>query len=208
MRGAMLTFLRYGGAMILRLGTNLVLTRLLFAEVFGLMALVSVLVQGVQMFSDVGIGPSIIRSKRANDPVFLDTLWTVQVVRGFGQWLVMGLLAWPFAKFYGDPQLLQMVPVIGLSAVILGFGSTKQYTQNRELRLGGLMIMELAAQAAGAAMMITLAYFMQSVWALVFGTLFNNLVRTALSFLILPGPNNRLRWEPEARAELFGFGRW
>jgi hypothetical protein len=36
-------------------GRNLILTRLLFPEAFGLMALVQVFVVGLQMFSDIGI---------------------------------------------------------------------------------------------------------------------------------------------------------
>jgi O-antigen/teichoic acid export membrane protein len=57
-------------------------------------------------------------------------------------------------------------------------------------------------------MMIALAYFWRSVWALVWGSIAIIVLRTVFSYLFLPGQNNRFRWEPEARAELLGFGRW
>lgn len=208
LRSAALAFVRYGGAQALRLAGNLVLTRLLFAEAFGLMSLVAVLLQALQMFSDVGVRASIIRSGRGDDQPFLDTAWTVQVVRGVGQWLVACVCAVPFARFYGEPLLVQMVPVVGLSAVISGLGSTKQYTQDRDMRLGKLVVMELTSQACGTAMMVALALVWPSVWSLVIGSMLTIILRTALSWLLLPGPMNRFRWEPEARAELFGFGRW
>ena len=69
------------------LASNLILTRLLFPEAFGLMALGSVVLVGLQMFSDAGIGPSIAQSPRGDDPEFLDTAWTAQVLRGVILWL-------------------------------------------------------------------------------------------------------------------------
>lgn len=50
MRGSALTFLNFGGAMFLRLASNLILTRILFPEAFGLMALVQVVILGLGMF--------------------------------------------------------------------------------------------------------------------------------------------------------------
>ena len=57
----------------MRLISNLILTRLLVPELFGLMALVNTFIQGLFLFSDVGIATSIIRSPRGDDPVFLNT---------------------------------------------------------------------------------------------------------------------------------------
>src|SRR5687768_12690090 len=144
-RGALFTFTRYGGAQIIRLAANLLLTRLLFVETFGLMALISVLLQALEMFSDIGIGPSIIRSRRGDDPRFLDTMWTVQIVRGFGVWIVACIVAAPFAQFYEQPVLAQAIPFAGLNALIAGFASTKQYTLNRHLYLGRVTVLELVA---------------------------------------------------------------
>jgi hypothetical protein len=61
---------------------DLILTRLLFPEAFGLMALVQVFMGGLQMFSDLGVNMSIIQSKRGEDPDFLNTAWTFQILRG------------------------------------------------------------------------------------------------------------------------------
>jgi hypothetical protein len=81
---------------------NLILTRLLFPEAFGLMALVQVFLSGLQMFSDIGIQTSVIRSKRGEDPAFLDTAWTVQVLRGGLLWLGCLGIAGPAAAFYEE----------------------------------------------------------------------------------------------------------
>ena len=82
LRGSAWTLVGYGGALTLRLASSLVLTRLLFPEAFGVAALVGIFMQGLQMFSDIGVGPNIIRSPRGDDPDFLNTAWTLQVGRG------------------------------------------------------------------------------------------------------------------------------
>lgn len=207
-RGAAFTFVKYGGSQLVRLIANLILTRLLLAEHFGLMALMAVLLQALEMFSDIGIGPSIIRSKRGDDPDFLDTMWTVQLVRGFGIWIVASILTVPFARFYEQPILLQMIPIAGFNAVIGGFASTKQFTLNRHIHLGRITVLEIASQAIGTIAMVSLALMWRSVWALVFGSMVTVAVRTVLSFVLLPGHDNRFRWEAEARQELIGFGGW
>src|SRR6266542_5639870 len=76
-RGSLWAVVGHGGSQLLRLAGNLVLWRLLYAEAFGLMAIVNVFMQGLTMFSDVGIGPSIVQSQRGDDPTYLDTAWTI-----------------------------------------------------------------------------------------------------------------------------------
>src|SRR6056297_1059184 len=137
-RGSMLTFIKFGGANALRLGSNLILTRLLFPEAFGLMALTQVFLTGLQMFSQFGINASVIRSERGDDPAFLHTAWTVQIVRGIGLWLICFAVAYPAAAFYGEPQLEQLLPAVGLTAAINGLASINMVTVNRKLLLGRL----------------------------------------------------------------------
>ena len=83
-QGAYWTIANYGLSQALRFGSNLILTRLLFPDLFGLMSLVNVIIMGLGLFSDIGVGTSIIRSKRGNDPDFLNSAWTMQVIRGVG----------------------------------------------------------------------------------------------------------------------------
>ena len=84
----------YAAGQFIRLGSNLIMTRLLMPEMFGLMALAHVLIAGLHMFSDLGLHHSVVQHQRGDDPVFLDTVWTVQIVRGGVIWLAaLGLSA-------------------------------------------------------------------------------------------------------------------
>ncbi len=72
----------FGLSQFIRLAGNLILTRIFAPEVFGLMALVNIVIHGVNMFSDVGINTSVIRDKRGDQPDYVATAWTLQVIRG------------------------------------------------------------------------------------------------------------------------------
>src|SRR3990172_2524604 len=144
-RGSALTFVGYGASIVLRLASNVVVTRLLVPEYFGLMALVNVILMGLAMFSDVGVGPSIIQHRRGDDPIFLNTAWTVQLIRGCLLWLGSVALAWPLAAFYGKPELIGLIPVAGLTGVLGGLESTRLFTLNRNLALGRLTLLELGS---------------------------------------------------------------
>lgn len=208
LRSSMLTVGGFGFSQVLRLASNLLLTRLLFPEAFGMMALVMIFIQAVYQFSDLGVTPAIMQSKRGDDPEFLNTAWTIQVIRGFGLWAVASALAWPMSLFYGEPQLMHLLPVAALSLVITGFDPTKMDTANRHLLLGRVTVLDMVTQVTGITSAVVLAWLTGSVWALVFSNLISAVVQVVINTLFLPGPNNRFRWEKAAARELINFGKW
>jgi O-antigen/teichoic acid export membrane protein len=208
LRSSALTVVGFGGAQALRLASNLILTRLLFPEAFGIMAIVSVVIQGLLLFSDVGTNPAIMQSKRGDDRAFLDTAWTIQVVRGGVLFLIACALAWPLALFYDEPLLAQILPVAALSLLITGFNPTAIETAKRHLRWGRLTVIDFTVQIAGIAIAVTLAWWWQSVWALVVSGVASAVLALGLYHLILPDPRNRLRIERAALSELITFGKW
>ena len=207
-RSASWIMVGYGMSQALRLASNLILTRLLFPEAFGLMALVTMVTIGLSLFSDLGIRPAISQSKRGDDPDFLNTAWTFQVIRGFVLFGLTWVLAAPLAAFYNEPLLASYLPVAGLSLVFFGFQPTRVATAQRHLALGRVTALDLASQVIGLSVMITLAWATRSVFALVIGGVFQALVLLALNHLFLPGERNRFRWDMTAVRELFGFGKW
>lgn len=200
--------MRYGGTQGLRLASNLILTRILFPEAFGLMALVAMVTTGISLFSDIGLGPAISQNPRGDDPEFLDTAWVMQVIRGVGLWLVTCLLALPVAQFYGEPDLALYLPIAGFAITINGLVPTKVQSAHRHLLLGRLTALELIAQALGIAGMVLLALYTRSVAALVMGGILHETARLVLMNLALPGHRNRFRWTRETAAELIRFGKW
>lgn len=202
------TLAGYGLNQALRLGGNLILTRILFPEAFGLMAIYSAVNYGVHMLSDVGVGPSIVQKTHGNDPVFLNTAWTVQIVRGFLAWVALCAMALPMANFYGEPLLAAMLPVVGLTAIIGGFNSTNLYTAQRNLEAARVTLIDIGSSTLGLCCTILLAWLLKSVWALVWGNVITCCLQLIASHVLLHGHKNGFAWDQESLKHLRGFGRW
>lgn len=207
-RGAVFTIASFGLANVLRLGSNLILTRLLLPEFFGLMTLVSTFITGLHLFSDIGVGPSIIQNKRGDDPDFLNTAWTMQAMRGTVLWLGCLLIAWPVAQLYQEPRLLWLIPVVGLSTLLSGFNSTAEQTLNRNLALGKIMVYEFVTQVSCITVMVVWAWFSPTLWALVAGNITAGLVQLVWSHFLIRGYRNRFTWDKEAAKDIFSLGKW
>lgn len=208
-RGGLFTLFGYGASQVLRLASNLILTRLLAPEHFGLMALVNSCMTALQMFSDLGVRVSIVQDREGDAPRFLNTAWTLNTIRGTVLWLVACALAWPVARFYEQPDLLALIPVVSLQALIMGFHSTNWAALSRHMALGRLTAIDLGVQLVSLATMCGWAYFIsRSVWALVVGSLVNAVLRVFLSHTLLPGVRNWFLWDREVAGKLIRFGRW
>jgi O-antigen/teichoic acid export membrane protein len=210
-RGAMWTIAGYGASQLLRFASNVVLTRLLFPDLFGLMSLVYVFIIGLNLFSDLGIQTSVVQNKRGDEPTFLNTAWTMQVMRGFLLWFCCLALAVPVSQIYNEPRLAYLLPVVGLSAVFSGFNSTALYSLNRHLSVKQIAIFEFSSQVVSVIVMLTWALIYPSIWALVAGGLSASmfqLIRSHQLNKLNKGKPNRFTWEPSAVSELLNFGKW
>jgi O-antigen/teichoic acid export membrane protein len=219
LRAGAWTLVGHFASQMLRLGSNLIMTRLLVPEMFGIMALATVILVGLQLLSDLGLRLNIVQSGRGNDPVFLNTIWTVQIIRG----AIISLVAvgvavalhfatgtsWmPPASVYAEPVLPYLIAVLSLNALISGFESTKLATASRDLVLGKLTMIDLICQVAALIFMLAWVLIDRSIWALAVGSLVASLLRVVLSNVLLAGPRNHLHWDPVAFQEILRFGKW
>ena len=208
-RGSIFTAGGHGASIVLRLGSNLILTRLLAPDLFGLMALVNIFLQGLTMFSDLGIGPAVIQNRRGEEPQFLRTAWTAQVIRGVGLWLLSCAIAYPAALAYEQPALLWLIPLAAVNALLAGFNSTAMFRLGRHLQLGKLTLLSLGTQIIAISGMCLWASVDQSVYALLVPGLLATAVQAGVSHRLLPGvPRDGFGWDRDAARELMNFGRW
>lgn len=208
-----------GISQAIRLGSNLIMTRLLAPEMFGVMAVVTTLMVALTLFSDLGLRENIIQNKRGDDPTFLNTIWSIQILRGFLLWIIaLGIGAGvylmdrqgivPPDTVYAEPVLPFVIAVTAFSAVIFGFHSTRMSTAARHLAQKQLVLMEIYSQLTGLAVMILWALIDRSIWALVVGGITGYAARTVLSHRMLPGHPNRWEWDPAVFQEALHFGKW
>lgn len=207
-RGSTLTIFSFGGQTLLRLASNLILTRILFPEAFGLMALVQVVLSGAAQFSDIGIRSSIVRDERGGETAFLHTAWTLQIIRGFLLAAAVFFLAEPAASFYDAPELANLLKFCALVPFIQGFNSTRMLSANRNIQFGRLTALMFGEQFLNIGLMIFLAWWLDSVWALAIGTVVGAAILAIGSHVVLKGESNWFALEKDAARRMFRFGRF
>ncbi|MEN9904613.1 MAG: hypothetical protein RLZZ555_1178 [Pseudomonadota bacterium] len=206
------------GSQALRLLSNLLLTRLLLPEAFGLVAAANTLYFALIMFSDMGVWQSVVRSHGVQTR-FLGTAWTVQLLRSallaaIVLALALGLefsrsAGWFAAgTVYADARLPAITALFALSALLQGLESMKIAIAQRELRTGEIARLDLGSQLLATLVTLLLAWHTHSPWALALGSVAGSALRAAGSHLLLPGPFTRPCWEPQSARELLSFGQW
>jgi O-antigen/teichoic acid export membrane protein len=209
----------FGAVQVIRFGSNLVMTRLLAPEMFGLMTISTVVLIGLALFSDLGLRTNIIRSPRGADAAFLNTAWVIQIIRGLLLWVaacgvagliaVVGHLGTSLGQgIYADPRLPEVLVVMSFTSVISGFATTKIFEANRKLTLGRITVIEIVSQISSIVLMFVWLSMDRSIWALVAGGICGSLVSTILGHVYLPGVANRWMWDSAAFREIFHFGKW
>jgi O-antigen/teichoic acid export membrane protein len=192
----------------LRFCSGLVLSRLLFPEAFGLTVIVGLVTQGLVMVSNVGASQSIVQSPRGDEPIFLNTAFTLLSIRACILWLAASALAYPLALLLDEPQLALLIPVGSLGVMIGGFSSTSTHTLRRHLRIRPLIVIEITGQLLTFATNVVLALIFKSVWGLIASGLLAALYSTVVSHFLKVGYRNRFRWDRESWLEIYRYGRW
>ncbi|ALI03453.1 hypothetical protein AO353_21185 [Pseudomonas fluorescens] len=157
------------------MGGNLVMARLLMPEMFGMMVIATTVSVVLHLLSDVGLRQNIIQSPRGDDPVFLNTAWTVQILRGVVlftstlliagfTWFAQVINLWSANSTYAAPELPLVLAFTGFTAIIFGFQSTKLDLAVCDFQQKKVVLAEFASQLAGLLVMLGAGYFTRSIW--------------------------------------------
>lgn len=197
-------FMERCGAQGVKLIVEIVLARLLLPDDYGLIALITVFIEILNVFVDSGLANALIQKKDADDLDFssvfyFNILWCI---------CLYGLLfaASPLiAQFYGRPELTPVLRVLGLQIVVSGVKNVQQAYVSRTLQFKKFFFATLGGTIGAAVIGIALAYRGFGVWALAAQQLFNTAMDTLILWIIV-------RWRPKKAFSLqrlrtlFGFG--
>ncbi len=198
----------FAAQQVLRLVTNVALAWLLAPALLGIMLLINTLRTGAELLTDVGIGQSIVNNRRGEDPDFLNTAWTMKIVRGFILFAIGLAATVPLANLYDDPQLRILLPVTAGIFVISGFSSPSRFVLQKRLDVKTLALFGLAMSFASVVIHVVLALISPTIWALIGGLWLGTILSTVVSFFLVRDLPHRLRFEREAATEIFHFGKW
>jgi PST family polysaccharide transporter len=174
-RGVVSTVLMFASNKVITFGTTLVLARILTPSDFGLVALASVTIGLLALFSDLGLGGTLVVRKHLDDRVS-GTIFMLMLAMGVLTALVIVAAAPLAAAIFDEPDLAPVLAVLGATVVLNAPTWFYLTILQRELEFWRRFRCQLAQSVTYAAVAIAAAAAGAGVWALVAGQVAGTLV--------------------------------
>lgn len=175
---------------------SIILARILAPDVYGTLALVTVIITILQVFIDSGLGNALVQKKNADDLDF-STAFFFNMAVCISLYLLMFVAAPLIAWFYHNDELVPIVRWISLNLVLFGVKGVQQAYVARNYLFKRMFFATIIGTVGGAVVGIAMAYMGCGVWALVGQMLFNSAADTAILWLTV-------KWKPKL---IFSFER-
>jgi len=155
-----------GVRFFLRMGSTVVLARLLTPQDFGLIAMVTVITGFVMMFKDMGLSMATVQRDEVNHAQ-ISTLFWINVGLSLCVMLLTAALAPVIAWFYGEPRLVWVTLALASAFIFGGFTVQHQALLRRQMRFGTLAVIGIISMVVGIITAIIAALSGAGYWSLV-----------------------------------------
>lgn len=190
----------------LRLIRLVILARLLAPSDFGIFAIALLTMSALETFSQTGFNPALVQ-KKENIEEYLDTVWTVSVIRGVVLFIILYISAPYVAVFFDSPDSYLVIQAIGIAILFQGLANTRLVCLEKKLEYKKLFISHFINILVDFIVVVVAAFILKNVWALVIGMIAGNLMGLMVGYLVYP-------YKPHFRLDigrvrgLFSYGKW
>jgi len=184
----------------------IILARILSPNDFGLMGIALLTMSTLETFSQTGFQQALIQKKEDIES-YLNSAWTVLILRGFALFIILYFIAPYAAIFFNSPEAKPIIQVIGFAILIRALTNIGVIYFQKELEFRKQFIYQFSGTLADFIVALSAVLILRNVWALVLGLLAGNIVRCFVSYLVHPYRPHLSKDLGRAK-ELFGFGKW
>ncbi|HRN69628.1 MAG TPA: lipopolysaccharide biosynthesis protein [Candidatus Woesebacteria bacterium] len=183
----------------------LILARLLSPNDFGLVAIAWLTLQTISTFTQTGIYQTLIHKRNITN--YLNTAWTYLFFRGIFLYLILYFITPYLGVFFHSYDSISVIRVIGLSLLLEGLTNIGTVYFQKNLLFHKQFILQIIGNICDFIVAVSLAYILQNVWAIVYGSLANNIIRLLLSY-ILSSYRPKFEFNLKQFKELNNYGKW
>jgi len=203
------TAFAFAGQAVIKLGSSLILTRIVRPETYGLITIMMSIIFVLEMLGDIGVTIFIIRDKNGEEPRYVNTAWTMRLGRAVLNAGVLFVCAPIIAgSLYHTPALAAPLRVFSLFFLICGFESMSFPIAIRRKRSRIIMYSELAATFLTSVFTVLFCYYSRDVWGMVYGILFNRVLITIITHLFYPELRPKLQFDFAAAREILALTKF
>ena len=177
-RGGLARLLALGTGFLLRLGSLMVLARLLDPKDFGLLGMVTAFTGVLGLFRDFGLSSAAVQRVTVTEDQ-MSTLFWINIFLGALLGLVALSMAPAIAAFYHEPRLLGVTAVLASGFLFNAAGIQHSALLQRQMRFTALAIISVVSSIVGTVTGIVGARAGYGYWALVVMTVASPLIGTS-----------------------------
>lgn len=156
-----------------------ILSRLLSPKDFGLMALITMIMELALLFSEMGLSTAIIQRSNPKDTE-LSTLYWLNILTGFSTFFLVILFTPIFTQVFRSSEIRELLPAMSIVLFIVPFSSQFLSLLQKELKFRFIAIMESGISLLKFCITVSCAFFGLGVWSIIYGQLAGTVVQTAI----------------------------
>jgi O-antigen/teichoic acid export membrane protein len=181
-RGGFAKVCAQGAGFVLRLGSLMVLARLLEPKDFGLVGMVTAVIGVLNLFRDFGLSTAAVQRASVTDEQ-ISTLFWINILVGAVLTLLSFGMAPLVAGFYHEPRLVWVTAALALGFIFNAVGVQHDAILQRQMRFTTLALIDILSLVTSTTVGIGMALRGYGYWSLVGMTLAAPLVTTVCYWL-------------------------
>lgn len=187
------------------LARNIIIARLISVEDFGIAAIFAMTMSLIEMASNLALDRLLVQAPDGDAPRMLATAHAFQVFRGVLSAIVLFLLAAPVASLFDIPDVVWAFQIIALTPLLRGFMHLDAACQQRDMRFGGSVLLDIVPQLLTTLAAAPLALWLGDYRVMLFVVLAQVTMLTLVSHLVAERPY-RWAWDRAIIGRMLRFG--
>lgn len=196
-----------GSRLIVRaiaLVSTIILARILTPEDFGVISLAMTIIMFVDTMSTFGFDTALVANNNASDSHY-HTAWSLSIIRGLFCVLVLVSIAAPFADFYDDQRIMNVIYALSVYTLLRSFENIGIVNFRKKLEFDREFVFNIYAKISGFIIVMIAVYITRDYRALIIGMLGQGVARLILSYKM---SSFRPVWSLSQWRQIMNFSKW
>ena len=147
-----------------------IVARFISKSDFGLLAIATMVLGFTEIFANMGLATGLIHKQDITRKQYSSVFW-LNLILSCTVYAFLCAATPLVASYYHQPELIKIIPLIGLQIVISSFGKMFFTFKSKELDFKFISIVNIASTLIGAVLTVVLAVKGFGVYSIVYGTL-------------------------------------
>ena len=156
-----------------------ILARILTKQDFGLLAIATMFLGFTEIFANMGLATGIIHKQDITRDQYSSVFW-LNLMLSVSLWLVLCAFTPLIARYYQQPLLTSLIPLLSLQLVVNAFGRMFYTIKTKELNFRFISIVQIVGVSLGVVLTVVLALLGCGVFSLAWGALLQAVITQSI----------------------------